>query len=487
MQDESTKLINEDNVISQNVNPANEEKKSDKKKSNKGVTAAAVAGAAVVGGVVGAAIEGNTANAAAVPTTPKGDAAAHDEVKNTVAGTDSANSDNHDNTAANDTTASADAHGAGENSEDIIVPKPEDVLLENEEGIRFAHVQADNFRDAFIEAREQVGPGGIFEFDGKIYTTYYPQELSELSPEERNALHAAIQQDEMEVPNPEDVLLVNEEGIRFAHVDADTFNEAFRQARAQVGPGGVFEFQGKLYGTYLADEWDAMTRDEKLAFQADVFGESAVPRHTHTDVTSVTADVHNTTAHATGSDVHHTTAAVHHTTTEPHDVHNVHHTTASTPVTETHVHVHHHHDVTVHNEHHVVIDQPVHFDESELAVTEYEPVDPILEVTPVDDEIRVLGVETVDTGDGLMNVAAVSMGDDPALLVDIDNDGYIEVGIHDDNYDGQIDASEIHDISDANIHVDDLANMAEYQDTDSYLASEDPMYDNPFDQDPLQI
>lgn len=44
------------------------------------------------------------------------------------------------------------------------------------------------------------------------------------------------------------------------------FSEAFATARAEVGPGGCFEWHGKLYGTFLADEWNAMSSEEKAEF-----------------------------------------------------------------------------------------------------------------------------------------------------------------------------------------------------------------------------
>lgn len=46
------------------------------------------------------------------------------------------------------------------------------------------------------------------------------------------------------------------------------FSEAFAAARAEVGPGGVFEWHGHLYGTYYASEWDAMTQDEKNEYNS---------------------------------------------------------------------------------------------------------------------------------------------------------------------------------------------------------------------------
>lgn len=55
------------------------------------------------------------------------------------------------------------------------------------------------------------------------------------------------------------------EGIQMAHgVNDDmSFGEAFAAARAEVGPGGVFEWHGNVYNTYTDSEWEAMTPDEQ--------------------------------------------------------------------------------------------------------------------------------------------------------------------------------------------------------------------------------
>jgi hypothetical protein len=69
------------------------------------------------------------------------------------------------------------------------------------------------------------------------------------------------------IPTQQDIILENENGIRVAHVDEDqNFAEAFTQARAQVGPGGVFTWHGNTYGTYYAEEWHQMDADDRQEF-----------------------------------------------------------------------------------------------------------------------------------------------------------------------------------------------------------------------------
>lgn len=48
--------------------------------------------------------------------------------------------------------------------------------------------------------------------------------------------------------------------------DDQSFSEAFNSARAELGPGGVFSWHGNLYNTYTAEEWNAMSNDDKNAF-----------------------------------------------------------------------------------------------------------------------------------------------------------------------------------------------------------------------------
>lgn len=56
-------------------------------------------------------------------------------------------------------------------------------------------------------------------------------------------------------------------GLQVAEVDQSlSFGEAFAAARAEVGPGGVFEWHGGVYGTYTADEWNSMSTAEHNQF-----------------------------------------------------------------------------------------------------------------------------------------------------------------------------------------------------------------------------
>lgn len=73
-----------------------------------------------------------------------------------------------------------------------------------------------------------------------------------------------------------------------------TFGEAFAAARAEVGPGGVFIWHGGIYNTYTAEEWNAMTPEQKNDFAHQVNPEVpahhvAAPTDAHPDVAVHTA------------------------------------------------------------------------------------------------------------------------------------------------------------------------------------------------------
>ena len=49
-----------------------------------------------------------------------------------------------------------------------------------------------------------------------------------------------------------------------------SFSEAFAEARAEVGPGGVFHWRGGIYNTFTKEEWDAMSDEQKHDFAESV-------------------------------------------------------------------------------------------------------------------------------------------------------------------------------------------------------------------------
>ena len=225
--------------------------------------------------------------------------------------------------------------------------------------------------------------------------------------EEVIAVNDAAVEEQSEIlqaaPDPEEVLLATNEGIRVAQVDDEaSFAEAFDDARAQVGPGGTFEWRGNVYSTFYEEEWDNMSADERAEFQSKV---------DYLDMTGGSSDRQDAES---------------------------------------------------------AYEEPVIAADAEMVDDDYSQ-----------GGVRVLGVEAVvDENGNPMTVAAVEVEGEQALLIDVDDNGTMDVIMVDENYDGQISDNEIYDISDAQICSADLhQQMAASQNPDMMYAYNDGMPD----------
>ena len=201
-------------------------------------------------------------------------------------------------------------------------------------------------------------------------------------------------QDHQTAPEPEDAIVATATGVRVAQVDDNaSFSQAFADARAQVGPGGVFEWHGRVYSTYYKDEWDNMTAEQKHEYQAsidykDVISDDSMAQH-HNDMAQ-----HNATHHE--SNVHHTSYHHQETTAKP------------------------------------------------------ETVNDSQDVSSEDVDVQVLEVGQTDlNGDGIPeNAAVLEVNGHEVLIVDIDQDGIADAALCDVDNDGQV---EIADLSGENM------------------------------------
>lgn len=92
-----------------------------------------------------------------------------------------------------------------------------------------------------------------------------------------NANAAPLQNDELsnqtsaETPDSEQQQNTQEVSLPVAKLHNElSFGEAFAQARAEVGPGGVFIWHGGIYNTYTVEEWNTMTPQQKIDFAHQV-------------------------------------------------------------------------------------------------------------------------------------------------------------------------------------------------------------------------
>jgi hypothetical protein len=95
---------------------------------------------------------------------------------------------------SSETTANSPSVNSG--NEDVkpeASPVSEQVVHTSANGAHVAHVDNSlTFGEAFAEARNQVGPGGIFSYHGQMYNTYYREEWSNMTSEQKNEYYASV-------------------------------------------------------------------------------------------------------------------------------------------------------------------------------------------------------------------------------------------------------------------------------------------------------
>lgn len=196
--------------------------------------------------------------------------------------------------------------------------------------------------------------------------------------------------------------------------DDMSFNEAFAAARAEVGPGGCFEWHGQVYGTYTADEWNHMTPEQKAEF-GDHFSWNHFD-HSNSDVA--------------------------------------------------------HHSSTPSEEHHV---QPAPAADDDVDVVSVDhpdqPDQPVTQVSADEPDVEILGV--VHDPEAGVNVGAMSVGGEQVVLIDVDNDLTFDFMGADANHNGQLDEGEVTDISSQNITVNDLGGFT--NPTPNVVVDDDPI------------
>ena len=102
-----------------------------------------------------------------------------------------------------------------ENDEIVQADIIEEIESENEE---IVHVEIENinierlsFSEAFAEARNELGAGGVFEWNGNSYNTFYAQEWQNMNEEQHDEWISLYKDDKLEYYN--------------AHIENDSIDE----------------------------------------------------------------------------------------------------------------------------------------------------------------------------------------------------------------------------------------------------------------------
>jgi hypothetical protein len=208
-----------------------------------------------------------------------------------------------------------------------------------------------------------------------------------------------------------------------------SFDEAFAAARAEVGAGGAFEWRGGLYGTYYAEEWEAMSDAEK-----DEFGDKF-----EFTLAEETEDV---------------------------DEQNL--TPLDTPLNELLTE-----DETTDTTENEILEE---VDSEDGVLTEdlgsEDGSEPAVEVD-VDNVYNV-----TDAYGNESSYVEATVGGEEVQLVDVDGDGNVDVLVYDENNDGTISEAEHIDISQEGLQVDGFVELVE-EPTFAEPAFEDVAVDEP--------
>ena len=179
-----------------------------------------------------------------------------------------------------------------------------------------------------------------------------------------------------------------------SEADSKSFEDAFDDARLQMGPGAAFRWNGGVYSTYTADEWDKMSAEEKAAYSEKM--------------NPLISDAERDSSHYT-------------------------HQADTNDNYEAHVQTHHgnSHD----DNHH----------------------DPQPKPQPVDESYHI-DKEAVIEIDGKNYIAAEATHDgQKVVLLDSDNDGKYDIAVEDVNKDGHISDNEYIDVSHKGLAVQDTS------------------------------
>ena len=188
-----------------------------------------------------------------------------------------------------------------------------------------------------------------------------------------------------------------EEGLKVATVDDSmSFSQAFEAARSQVGAGGVFTWRGNIFNTYTADEWKAMSNDDKRLFAERVKPEIPAADVDTKQVAENTPSQED--AHVSDDDVQ--------------------------------IAANQNHDTEVHRNY-----------EAQLQTTTWN------ELAQEENDVRVVGFKEVEIGNGRsIAMQEIDINGQRVAVIDVDKDGNPDFAMTDLNHNNQMEEGEVIDL-----------------------------------------
>lgn len=296
--------------------------------------------------------------------------------------------------------------------------KNENTILDNEKSIHNnmksekENVEITNSENSAIENKSvaasastgkiiATGLGGVLlgtvASSAAIFSTLSDEEVVE----EVDATEEVVVEESIETPEWSN----GNVSVATSVSDSMSFGEAFATARAEVGAGGAFEWRGNVYGTYLAEEWNSMTAEEKADYNQQ-FNWGAIDTTNNEQTVQELVETEDTDR-----------------VIEPVIDESINDTTDSS------------------------------YNTGETPAGEYES------------EVEILGV--ISDPESGNNFAPLIIDGEPVVLVDINNDNIFDVIAADINDNLEVDENEILDISEYGITVNDVAQCIDDDYTDN--------------------
>ncbi len=252
--------------------------------------------------------------------------------------------------------------------------------------------------------------------------------------------------------------------------DKMSFDEAFNDARAHLGPGCAFRWHGGLYSTYTEEEWNSMSDEERSAYahqangiasgdetHAETYAHNATHEHHETD-----SNVHRAVNDGPGRAIVHPAGGEGETVVNEEETYTL--SDGSTVIRgmgtyegKAAVFV----DLDCDGKYDAVIvdtngngqfddeaDEVIDIRESGLSVHNSNLIPATDDTSFVIQEVQEIEVD----GD-MVYVAKGTYGGHDAVLMDKDHDGVFDVAMVDTNDDGQLQENEMFDISSMHVTV----------------------------------
>lgn len=258
-----------------------------------------------------------------------------------------------------------------------------------------------------------------------------------------------------------------EEEEVFQIIDEDegkTFEEAFQDAREQLGPGAAFRWHGGVYSTYTEEEWNSMSPEERDAYNQKVQpllteeDQNADNYHHHTSDAPASETVHTTTTRVVNHTDQINIAEEEETELNGHKVIMATGTHNGKPMVMIDLDHDGTYDVMVEDKNgDGEISEDEYTDISDRQISVQMPIthEPTPGPTPVNNDWEIIEEGETELEGRRVIVAVANHNGERAVLIDVDRDGHYDIAVEDSNHDGQITQEDYHDIRSQGVSVQD--------------------------------